>query len=970
MIKSMRVMKTTKLFNSIILPAFVAALLLAGCEPEDFFNFSPNVTFTASTGYDNLPSTKTIYSGEETTVGSKTYERIDWVPGDLIRVYSNVATTPSNGKYADYKVTGATASGRKSKATITNVAEHGLIWGDGINKFYAMYPSPSTEGVPSDTDFSISSDGLHATITGSIPPTQWVTKGSTTNPCDTVYQPDMRYAYMWADFQSQRGQTVDLEFHPAVTALEFTVCNNQSEAININSVGLCSKLSPLTGHMEVLMGLDNSGVPSISQSTLAWEHGVTDTITVKFAPSGSVVTVNPGKSVSFTVLTVPHNISGLDVTIKGSRGGEAFSKKLELKDDSGYVIFLGSKKYHICIGAPGISEDWTYYVEDIANISLYGHLASLGNDFTVKSYRTKGTVTEPVKWKVQYATSTSGPWSDTQPSSWQTNGAKFSISNPSGSGSLPSVGEVNSANILRDHLNNETATGEYYDSEQAAIAVMQARGTLPSTTSDAGDGYFDLSKHPIYPVSAIDGAETVQETANCYIVTRPGKYKFPLVYGNAIRNGSTNQKAYAPTASEASNYYLRNFVRHDNQPIVDPWLKNNDATPTSVIVVWQDVKDEDHRILLEGSSDLFIDGDYVKFEIKNENIRPGNILIAAKKGSDIVWSWHIWVTEKDLSPHTVIDKTGRTNGMMEYNLGWTDKGTVKGNHWNDWKFYVRIIQTDASGNILNATNPQNADATGAADVFSVIQYGESITVDANVGSNCFYQWGRKDPILPATTNGDHTSSINKHYFSSHYTIHVDNHTVVTESNAGGFGYSIKNPYIVLYTRPSYQYHSSKYYGNLWDVDLIANQAETGGNAISINNRLSVKSVYDPSPRGYVVPYTFAFTGFSKKPWNENNPGEGNGTTAEDGINFNDGNGGKIYFPYAGARGGNAVTPLYDVTNTMYYWAAGKLPSDSSNEETRKKSKNFTCLGLGDVRAIWDQYSEGAYAVRPVLQVEF
>ena len=193
---------------------------------------------------------------------------------------------------------------------------------------------------------------------------------------------------------------------------------------------------------------------------------------------------------------------------------------------------------------------------------------------------------------------------------------------------------------------------------------------------------------------------------------------------------------------------------------------------------------------------------------------------------------------------------------------------------------------------------------------------------------------------------------------------------MTESNAGGFGYSIKNPYIVLYTRPSYQYHSSKYYGNLWDVDLIANQAETGGNAISINNRLSVKSVYDPSPRGYVVPYTFAFTGFSKKPWNENNPGEGNGTTAEDGINFNDGNGGKIYFPYAGARGGNAVTPLYDVTNTMYYWAAGKLPSDSSNEETRKKSKNFTCLGLGDVRAIWDQYSEGAYAVRPVLQVEF
>lgn len=32
-----------------------------------------------------------------------------------------------------------------------------------------------------------------------------------------------------------------------------------------------------------------------------------------------------------------------------------------------------------------------------------------------------------------------------------------------------------------------------------------------------------------------DGGSTVQNTANCYVVSAPGYYCFPLVYGNAIK---------------------------------------------------------------------------------------------------------------------------------------------------------------------------------------------------------------------------------------------------------------------------------------------------------------------------------------------------------------------------------------------------------------------------------------------------
>jgi hypothetical protein len=41
-----------------------------------------------------------------------------------------------------------------------------------------------------------------------------------------------------------------------------------------------------------------------------------------------------------------------------------------------------------------------------------------------------------------------------------------------------------------------------------------------------------------------------QSTANCYVVHQRGLYKFPLVYGNAIKNGEDNQSAYVANIPE------------------------------------------------------------------------------------------------------------------------------------------------------------------------------------------------------------------------------------------------------------------------------------------------------------------------------------------------------------------------------------------------------------------------------------
>lgn len=43
-----------------------------------------------------------------------------------------------------------------------------------------------------------------------------------------------------------------------------------------------------------------------------------------------------------------------------------------------------------------------------------------------------------------------------------------------------------------------------------------------------------------YNLSNSSGEETVENTANCYLVNAPGIYSLPLVYGNGIKNGNFN----------------------------------------------------------------------------------------------------------------------------------------------------------------------------------------------------------------------------------------------------------------------------------------------------------------------------------------------------------------------------------------------------------------------------------------------
>ena len=952
--------------------------LLAGCTLKDLLagGAGETVRFSAQTWYDNGPATKTAYSGKDENdsyVGSSSqYERIDWVNGDKLRIWMEVDASTNDA--ADYAVTShATDATHKQNSNAEIAIASGseeLSWlsGTATHTFYSLYPSPATEGVDA-TKVTLNRN----VITATIPSAQVVTAESGTK----VFKPDMKSAFMWAATQATANQTdpIVLGFKPLMTAFEFTVGTAEgASALQITSFTLSAENDApfLTGDFTATI---NSALNGYTVSNIT---GGSRAISVDFGASG--VSASYASPITFTVFALPHQLTGL--TIRFTLAGGA-TKSLALKKTvsgvSSFVSFDAGKKYRITNVYVPEPETWTYTI-DVQDVYSYGHLATIdsptGLPVTVKSYKTSSITgnNEPVGWKFQFRTP-GGTWTDNLSEAVYSD--KLQMSATTGSGSA--TGDNVRADIKRNHTSDEYRHHGQID--DAGTAALRARTPLPTNTSgSSSDGYFDLSRHPVY--GTIDGSDQAQETANCYVITAPGKYKIPLVYGNAIRGGVTNAVAYAPTIAPGTNdndHFMRQFLRHDDNPIAGPWITtDNGITVSDAVVVWQDGADTpDRRILFDGEGgDVSVDGNYIKFEIKKDNIRPGNILLAARNASGtIVWSWHLWVTDKDLTPISVKDLNNVTHSMLRYNLGWTDATSAGGYKWLDWDMEVRAVQVEGGAEVGTPLN------------FYVHQLGESGEVDPNIGSNTFYQWGRKDPILPANYGNSNkpfvagtgyqileetpgqagkmrvvfkTPPASSAYVTVGHSIQHPNYqyarTITKSGQASGYG-SLR----------SYLGGANPIIGNLWDANLIPYTNTAIGTPNPFDNRLAVKTVYDPCPPGFCVPYGYAFgglTGSNNYAYPSNLP-SGSNWLDNQGWELMTGFGtAKIFFPFCGARGGNGEY-IYNVEELGYYWTSAPNGYTGSYALT---AKHFCLNDNNWLRTRHDQDRAACYSVRAVVEV--
>lgn len=185
----------------------------------------------------------------------------------------------------------------------------------------------------------------------------------------------------------------------------------------------------------------------------------------------------------------------------------------------------------------------------------------------------------------------------------------------------------------------------------------------------------------------------------------------PLVYGNAIKNGGENSAAYQ---GGQFNDYL------------DRTISNSQITGADdAVLVWSD------GFFMFKDIKLSDDKKYLVFTIDPDYMQQANAVLAVRDAQDrIMWSWHIWVTERPVYTeiHTLTDLFDQNNkyGMMQCNLGWVDGKMV---YYNRRNLTFNFTQT----------------GSGNTDQLTVVQEGAEFDYK-DVGST-YYQWGRKDPLV-------------------------------------------------------------------------------------------------------------------------------------------------------------------------------------------------------------------------------
>ena len=892
----------------------VAVPLVTGCVKEILSGMyaGQQINFSASTSYSNGPGTKTAYSGQffgETTQ----FERIDWVGGDKIRIYSPEASHryDTDLHYADYHIVASTISdsGRTSSAGIAPEGipdtGNGLVWGDEPSySFYALYPSPCTEGAL----VTMSDNTVSATIPAhqQMQAAEPITDG-TGNVMGYRYRPDMRLAYMYAAASASSGGTVDLQFKPLMTAFEFTL-DTDADALSIKQICLSTNDADthLAGQFSAVIASDNTftldGTPTGTGNLLFADLPEFD--------EGGTLTLERGKPIIFTLFALPTNLTGITLTISLA---DNTTRVLELRyadAPDNFVVFNACRKYRISnIEAPEVV--WIYTLEPtgptvtlpdgtVATV-LTRNSESPGttNAGPFDSYRTSvySSLVEPVAISSAYeyalADGNGNPVLDA-------NGAIVWTTNvPDAISSLNVSGNLSEKNLRAVLSYNENPIVDTEYSEVLGHAEnLKSNGTNGFTAAAPQD----LSLYDITNL-ATPRASGKPTTANCYIVDRAGWYMFPIVYGNAIDytkstasgpagdyylNG-INRYAYDSGVTTTLDYNLNILENCEGGAISSPYVLEDvglTLNDVEAVIVWQDVESADYSFIGNVSVDEFPSASvyydpvagsyktsmqYIKFEIPlgsiNPNtsipatkritgIRQGNALVALRKKASvdpeqsIVWSWHIWVTDGYDA-----DRDTRGDGMDPIRLK-AESVTGHQSYTPPVESYYMLpvdlgwcdtgSETTFKDRIVYVRARQ---VIGNADpiVFKVVQ---KTSPHKGISSGTYYQLERKDPFLPSRG----MSYTNKnHYSPAGYAIDDGSAYLARYPGVTSISYAISHPNQFI---NSYLSWNTPQYDNLWNMAIqhIPGQIFHGEVLVS-------KTIYDPCPPGYSVPAPLTFLGF-------------------------------------------------------------------------------------------------------------
>ena len=760
---------------------------------------------------------------------------------DAVATRAKITTTATLGKFSTIAYRGSSATSISTTPWFYNAETNanGTLantqlwsWSEPYARFYAVYPQVTT------TDHRLT---LAPSSNTSTPYVNIEVEPTVQNQKDLMTACSGTTPIQYTTFGT--APAVPLQFQHAMTAIRFKIGDRLSGSHHITKIEIVGAKSKgkftLPSSVQATTGASfNSAWSDVSTPATFTLGGIS------VNTSGHVNETIVGKDGdSFTFYMIPQTLSS-DVKVKVYFDNQA--SPAIVAPFAGTWKAGTTKTYALSQSANNLK----YTFEATPNPSEAANTDSATTSYQITSYVDDDKQHRPVKWKVvSYDADGDGTFSMSEKPDWLT---------------IPNEGRTTTQDV-------EQYTATFKANQRDVLADFNnAMKTADPVTN--------------YNLANATGADAIENTANCYVISAPGTYRIPLVYGNAIEGGTTNASAYTSSKScivGGEEFVLQEFLDHNDHKITSPYInvQNSGDQATKAEVIWEDCKDIVTAPAVTGSGA----DSYLTFTIKKENLQNGNAVVAVTNATGtVMWSWHLWFTPKSSLKTIPFTSQGSTYNFMTDNLGW------KYTKWTGGlkrEVVVKIEQQAETGEKKTAT----------------ITLKQAAGNNVREGYGNLYQWGRKDPLPGTDTFYPNTG----YKFNDGYTIVGDqvadytNPANVQRMEKRTIGLSIREPGIMLPKvgggKLSWSYRQ---YINLWSAD---NDSYAG------TVRDGKKTIYDPSPVGFKVPDAYAFNDFSLT-----------GAVWSNGYTLKADNDKEIYFQAGGYRDGNDGV-LKSVGGYALYW---------------------------------------------------
>ena len=753
---------------------------------------------------------------------------------------ANVTTSATLGKFSAIAYRGTSATSISTTPWFYNaeVNADGTLantqvwsWGEPYARFYAVYPQVTT---------SYSKLTLAPSTNASTPYVNIEVEPGVQNQKDLMTACSGTTPIHYNTLGT--APAVPLQFQHAMTAIRFKIGDRLSGTHKITKIEIVGAKSKgkftLPSSVQATSGASfNSAWSDVSTPATFTLDGISVNTT------GHVNETIVGKDDdNFTFYMIPQSAAGIKVKVYfDNQASPAIVAPFTGTWKAGTT-----KTYALSQSDNNLK----YTFEATPNPTEAANTEGATTSYQITSYVDDDKQHRPVKWKVvSYDADGDGTFSMSEKPDWLT---------------IPNEGRTTTQDV-------EQYTATFKANQRDVLADFNnAMKTADPVTN--------------YNLANATGANAIENTANCYVISAPGTYRIPLVYGNAIERGTTNSSAYTSTKScivDNEEFVLQDFVDHNDHKITSPYIneQNSGDQATKAEVIWEDCQDIVTEPKVTGSGA----DSYLTFTIKKENLQNGNAVVAVTNATGkVMWSWHLWFTPKSSLKTIPFTSVGSTYNFMTDNLGW------KYTKWTGGlkrEVVVKIEQQAETGEKKTAT----------------ITLKQAPGNNVREGYGNLYQWGRKDPLPGTDTFYPNTG----YKFNDGYVIVGDqpadynNPANIQRMEKRTIGLSIREPGIMLPKvgggKLSWTYRQ---YINLWSAD---NDSYAG----TVRN--GKKTIYDPSPVGFKVPDAYAFKDFSLT-----------GAVWSYGYTLKANNDKEIYFQAGGYRDGNDGK-LKLVGSYAFYW---------------------------------------------------